>query len=72
MMEELRSSETSVLTRATWRNIPDDGVLRKQIQFPKLCVFCYLAFRTKQKKTPWPLVRKRSIPTERPPLIDEI
>jgi hypothetical protein len=26
----------------------------------------------KKKKTPWPLVRKRTIPTERPPLVDEI
>jgi hypothetical protein len=26
----------------------------------------------KQKQTPWPLVRKRTIPTERPPLVDEI
>jgi hypothetical protein len=24
------------------------------------------------KKTPWPIVRKRTIPTERPPLVDEI
>jgi hypothetical protein len=24
------------------------------------------------KQTPWPLVRKRTIPTERPPLVDEI
>jgi hypothetical protein len=24
------------------------------------------------KRTPWPLVRKRTIPTERPPLVDEI
>jgi hypothetical protein len=24
------------------------------------------------KKSPWPLVRKRTIPTERPPLVGEI
>jgi hypothetical protein len=27
MMEAIRSSETSVLTRATWRRIPNDGIL---------------------------------------------
>jgi hypothetical protein len=27
VMEAIHSSETSVLTRATWRNIPDNGIL---------------------------------------------
>jgi hypothetical protein len=26
----------------------------------------------KNKQTPWPLVRERTIPTDRPPLVDEI
>jgi hypothetical protein len=26
----------------------------------------------KQKQTPWPLVRERTIPTDRPPLVGEI
>jgi hypothetical protein len=53
MKEALSSSESSVLTRATRRNIPEDAILQT-------------------KKNPWPLVRKRTIPTERPPLVSEI
>jgi hypothetical protein len=26
----------------------------------------------KKQQTPWPLVRKRTLPTEQPPLVDEI
>jgi hypothetical protein len=30
------------------------------------------SYTDKQKQTPWPLVRERTIPTDRPPLVDEI
>jgi hypothetical protein len=30
MMEAICSSETLVLTRATWRNIPEDGILHSR------------------------------------------
>jgi hypothetical protein len=33
MMEAFVSSETSVLTRATWRNIPEDGIFHSQFMF---------------------------------------
>jgi hypothetical protein len=53
--QPLRTSETSVITRTTRRNIPEDTKQNKQT-----------------KQTPWPLVRERTIPTDRPPLVDEI
>jgi hypothetical protein len=35
-------------------------------------VTLYRSVTHKQKQTPWPLVRERTIPTDRPPLVDEI
>jgi hypothetical protein len=32
MMEAIHFSETSVLTRATGRHIPEDGILRKSLK----------------------------------------
>jgi hypothetical protein len=36
MMEALLSSETSVLTRTTWRNIPENGILHNHHQLAVL------------------------------------
>jgi hypothetical protein len=51
------------------------GVDRTQdsVQWPHL-VSALMNYQVpqKNKQTPWPLVRERTIPTERPPLVDEI
>jgi hypothetical protein len=80
------SSETSVLTRATQHNIPEGTILHNvnvlrqnvtvdggQSKVGACQLEVLLPYTNKKtKQTPWPLVRKRTIPTDRPPLVDEI
>jgi hypothetical protein len=44
MMEVIRSRETSVLTRATRRHIPEDGILQFLYCFVNICCYADLAF----------------------------
>jgi hypothetical protein len=47
-------------------HIPSSQTCTSQSRFP------IKIQQTKNRQTPWPLVRERTIPNERPPLVDEI
>jgi hypothetical protein len=66
------------LVRTTRRSIPEEGILhsnRRENHKP-YNLELLLGYKTKNKQTnkqtPWPLVRERTIPTDRPPLVGEI
>jgi hypothetical protein len=46
MIKAVRSTETSVLTRATRRNIPEDGILNKNISEIAMQTFLHLQANT--------------------------
>jgi hypothetical protein len=52
MVEAIRSFETSVLTRSTWRNIPEDGILHNH---RRENLISYIAL------TGWALWRRRNV-----------
>jgi hypothetical protein len=52
MMEALSSSETSVLTRATWRNIPEDGILHSHLRENLKSYICHLKITYKSEQIP--------------------
>jgi hypothetical protein len=60
-MEMLCSSETSVLTRATWRNIPEDGILHSMVILSKAML------QHTWLMHPWPQPGVTCLKTEHPP-----
>jgi hypothetical protein len=61
IMQAIRSSEMSVLTRATGRYIPENVILQSD---RRVNLKSYI-----NNITTWPLVRRRNKETERPPLV---
>jgi hypothetical protein len=49
-------------------------MLQCKIVVPEAAILPMITIQlvTQTKQTPWPLVRERTIPTDRPPLVDEI
>jgi hypothetical protein len=69
--------ETAAATVRCYRPLQDDLLSMKftrLLQLQQLLMNKHPLITNKQtnKQTPWPLVRERTIPTERPPLVDEI
>jgi hypothetical protein len=75
-----RADFTKRLGKGTWGGgrtslypaAPGDGLAEVILSASSEPSVASLVSADKQKKTPWPLVRKRTIPTERPPPVDEI
>jgi hypothetical protein len=44
MREAIRSSETSVLTKYIWRNIPENGILHNNISYETCITVIYYYF----------------------------
>jgi hypothetical protein len=59
---------TAVCGYVTERSLTAVCLSVRAFQSPKQ----HIHFIFHKKQTPWALVRKRTIPTERPPLVDEI
>jgi hypothetical protein len=65
-MERVLSWNSQQLCRSSEQN------RHTQTEWPLTAQPLHSQLQTSQHLTPWPLVRERTIPTERPPLVDEI